>query len=100
MKHIFILLTALLGACNPPEDPNVPPFRTAVKAHLAAVSARDMEALLPTLTGGDSLLMMGSTGSRTETRQEYIDFQRQWFASNAGATIEASILDVVESSAF
>ncbi len=100
MKHILILMVVLLGACNPPENPDIPPFRPAVEAHLAALKAHDMEALMPTLTSGNSLLMMDDSGIRSETLQEYIDYQRQWFASNVGSTIEPEILDVMESPAF
>jgi hypothetical protein len=100
MKHILILITALLAACNPPENPNAPPFRPAVEAHLAALKAHDMEALLPTLTSGNSLLMMDDNGIRSETLQEYLEYQRRWFADNIGSTIEPEILDVMETFAF
>jgi hypothetical protein len=101
MKYILVLITAaLLGACNPPENSNAPPFRAAVEAHLAALSARDMEALSSTLTDKDSLLIIDSAGDRTETRQQYIDSQRQWLALNIDRRFEAEILDVVELAAF
>jgi hypothetical protein len=100
MKYILVLITILLGACNPPEDPNVPPFRAAVEAHLAALSAGDMEALLSTLTASDSLLIIDSAGTRSETRQQYIDSRRQWLAINVDRRLEAEILDVVQSGTF
>lgn len=41
-----------------------PPFRAAVEAHLAAISARDMKALLPTLTGDNDLVMIAPSTLR------------------------------------
>src|SRR5688572_27422969 len=58
-----------------------PPLRAAVEAHLTAVSARNMEALLPTLTKGNELTMIAPNGHRSETKQEYVDFHRVWFAT-------------------
>src|SRR5688572_15445247 len=100
MKYILVLITMLLGACNPPENPNAPPFRPAVQAYLDALAARDMEALLPTLTGKDTLILFTAGGGQYDTRQYYIDFQRDWFASHADGTIEAEIADVTAGLAF
>jgi ketosteroid isomerase-like protein len=100
MKHVLVLMAALLGACaRQAEAPAVPPLRAAVEAHLAAVSARDMDALLPTLTAGESLVMIAPNGRKFDTRQQYIDFHRQWFAGNDGGTLEPEILRVIESPA-
>jgi ketosteroid isomerase-like protein len=100
MKYILVLITALLAACNPPENPNAPPFRAAVEAHLAAISARNMDALLPTLTGKDSLVLFTAGGGQYETRQQYLDFQRDWFAGHTDGTIETEIVDLTEALAF
>jgi ketosteroid isomerase-like protein len=70
----FLALIAL-QACRT----SAPPFRPAVEAHLAAIAARDMDALLPTLTKGEDLTMLMPDGQKFDTRQEYIDFHRQWF---------------------
>jgi ketosteroid isomerase-like protein len=100
MKYIPILMMALLGACaQQTEAPAVPPLRAAVEAHLAAVSARDMDALLPTLTEGESLVMIGPSGHKFDTRQQYVDFHRQWFAGNDGGKLEPEILRLIESPA-
>lgn len=58
------------------------PFRTALEAHLKAVAAHDMEALLPTLTGEEALTMITPLGERLETRDAYIEFHRRWFSAN------------------
>jgi ketosteroid isomerase-like protein len=72
----FLALIAL-QACGHAAPP---PFRAAVEAHLAAIAARDMDALLPTLTQGENLTMLMPSGQKFDTKQQYIDFHRQWFA--------------------
>lgn len=81
------LVLALLQACGS-SSPPPPPFRAAVEAHIAAVSARDMEALLPTLTNGENLTMIAPDGRKFDTRQQYIDFHRQWFAMQDEGKLE------------
>ena len=54
----------------------------AIRLNHTIVAARDMNALLPTLTGGDDLTMIAPNGHKFDTRQQYIDFHRQWFATN------------------
>jgi ketosteroid isomerase-like protein len=76
-----------------------PPFREAVEAHLAAITARDMEALLPTLTGGNDLTMIAPNGYKFDTRQQYIDFHRQWFAIKDEGKFEREIVRLIESPA-
>ncbi|HEX5056942.1 MAG TPA: DUF4440 domain-containing protein [Gammaproteobacteria bacterium] len=97
MKRLMIYLlvglcaTLVLQACGT----SSPPFRPAVEAHLAAIAARDMDALLPTLTLGEDLTMLMPDGQRFDTRQEYIDFHRQWFGMQTDGKFE-----VVEYSRF
>jgi ketosteroid isomerase-like protein len=76
-----------------------PPFRAAVEAHLAAVAARDMDALVPTLTGGHDLTMIAPNGFKFDTRQQYVDFHRQWFATKDGGKLEPEIVRLIESPA-
>jgi ketosteroid isomerase-like protein len=76
-----------------------PPFRAAVEAHLAAVAARDMEALLPTLTRGNNLTMIAPNGYKFDTRQQYVDFHRQWFATKDEGKFDFDIVRVIETPA-
>jgi ketosteroid isomerase-like protein len=76
-----------------------PPFRAAVEAHLAAIAARDMEALLPTLTGGNDLTMIAPNGYKFDTRQQYVDFHRQWFATKDEGKFDGEIVRMIESPA-
>ncbi len=79
---------------------SVPPFRPALEKHLAAVAARDMDALLPTLTGGNELTMIAPNGHKFDTRQQYVDFHRQWFAAKDDGKLDIiEIARVIESPA-
>ncbi|MGH9380804.1 MAG: YybH family protein [Thermoanaerobaculia bacterium] len=76
---------------------STPSFRLAVEEHLRAVSSRDMEALLPTLTHGHELTMIAPDGHKFDTRQQYIDFHRQWFATQDEGEFEFEIVRLIES---
>jgi ketosteroid isomerase-like protein len=86
MKSLMVYIAAVslvlifLQSCGTSATPP-PPFRAAVEAHIAAVAARDIEALLPTLTQGEELTMIAPNGRKFDTRQQYIDFHTQWFAA-------------------
>ncbi|MGE0045878.1 MAG: nuclear transport factor 2 family protein [Hyphomonadaceae bacterium] len=58
-----------------------PSFDWAWQAHIAAVRARDLAALEPTLTSGATLILILPNGALTTTKAAYLDFHRQWFAS-------------------
>src|SRR5688572_7436196 len=93
MRHLIVYLAAglmvlALQSCKTSSPP--PPFRAAVEAHLAAVAARDMEALLPTLTSGESLTMIAPNGQTFDTRQQYIDFHKQWFGMRDNGKLEVT----------
>jgi ketosteroid isomerase-like protein len=94
-----LLMTAAVAATSPLKSAEPPPFRAAVEAHLAAISARNLTALLPTLTAGEALTMIAPNGFKFDTRQQYIDFHEQWFAAPDGGKLEAQIASVTESPA-
>ena len=96
---VSLLAGSLAGCVAVADTAFAPPFRPAVEAHLAAVSSRNIETLLPTLTHGDRLTMIAPNGFRWETRQQYVDFHRQWFASPDGGKLDYEIVDTVESPA-
>jgi len=98
MKHLSILVAALV-AVSASAATSAPPFKAGVEAHLAALSARDMDALLPTLTSGKDLTMIAPNGYRFETRQQYVDFHRQWFATKDEGKLIAEIVHLIESPA-
>jgi ketosteroid isomerase-like protein len=86
-------------AATPSSATSAPPFRAAVEAHLAAISSRNLDALLPTLTSGTELPMIAPNGHKFDTRQQYIDFHKQWFAAPDGGKLEPQIVSVIESPA-
>ena len=65
--------------------------------HLAAIAARDMNALLPTLTRGPDLTMIAPNGAKLDTRQQYVDFHRRWFAAKDDGRLESEIVRLIES---
>jgi hypothetical protein len=95
-KAAAVIATVALAGCATIEPPA---FRPAVDAHLKAIASRDIEALLPTLTLGDRLTMIAPNGFRWDTRQQYVDFHRQWFATPDGGKLDYEIVDTVESPA-
>jgi ketosteroid isomerase-like protein len=76
-----------------------PRFRTTLDAHLGAIVARDLQALLPTLTTSDALTMLTPNGYKLDTRTQYVDFHRQWFAAKDEGKLTFEIVRVVESPA-
>jgi ketosteroid isomerase-like protein len=104
MKHLipWVLVGSLVAACAAVQRPSAapaPPFRAAVEAHLAAIAARDMDRLLPTLTGGNDLTMIAPNGYKFDTRQQYVDFHRQWFATKDDGRLVAEVVRLIESPA-
>jgi hypothetical protein len=92
---ITLLLVGL--AIYPSACTSTPPLRPDVEAHLQAVRTRNLEALLPTITGGSDLRMIAPDGFQYTTRAEYVDFHRQWFATNDNGRFEPEIVHLVES---
>src|SRR5262245_4583933 len=97
-KFAASLLAGSLAGCVAVADTAyAPPFRPAVETHLSAIASRNMEALIPTLTTGEDLVMIAPNGMKWETRQQYVDFHRQWFASPDGGKLNYEIVSTVES---
>jgi ketosteroid isomerase-like protein len=97
----LVVLTIAFARAEPqgPARGASPPFGEAVKTHLAAIAARDMDALLPTLTTGDPLVMIAPDGTKWDTREQFIDFHRQWFATKDEGRYKADIVRTIESPA-
>jgi ketosteroid isomerase-like protein len=92
---IMLLLLAL--AISPSACASAPPLRPAVETHLRAVRTRNLDALLPTLTGGSDLRMILPSGFQYATRAQYIAFHRRWFATNDNGRFDPEIVHLVES---
>jgi ketosteroid isomerase-like protein len=91
---IAVIASVAMGQSS---RPPAPPFEAAVRQHLAAIAARDLDAFLPTLTTGDALTMIAPNGVKFDTRGQFVDFHRQWFATQDDGRYEAEIVRIIES---
>ena len=92
-------LVSLFAAAACSSAAPAPGFRAAVEAHLASIAARDMDKLLPTLTLANDLTMIAPNGYKWDTRQQYVDFHRQWFAMKDDGKLSYEIVRLIESPA-
>ena len=58
-------------------------FDATLAKHFAAVSGRDLPALEETLTPGPDLTLILPNATRMTTRQQFIDFHKEFFADKA-----------------
>jgi hypothetical protein len=94
---VSLLAGSLAGCVAVADTAYAPPFRPAVEAHLSAIASRNMNALIPTITTDEDLVMIAPNGMKWETRQQYVDFHRQWFANPDGGELNYEIVSTVES---
>ncbi|WDI31716.1 nuclear transport factor 2 family protein [Hyphococcus flavus] len=80
MMRVFIIAlnVLFLASCSEAQAPR-PDFNAAVKAHLAAINAKDLEAYAPTVTGRNDLMIIFPEGEVIETTDDVIGFHREWF---------------------
>ena len=75
---ISLLCSALAGAAPVEESHSI----DAVFAeHVKAVQSRDLPALERTITSGERLTLILPNGTQTSTRQAYVDFHKEFFAT-------------------
>ena len=76
------LIGAMVGiglvACTPTNK--APSFDAVLDTHFAAITARDLDAYLATITNGETLPLIFPDGEMMSTRQEVADFLKMWFA--------------------
>ena len=84
--RVLALAAVLLAACadagSPAAAPSAADLSATVDAHIAAIGARDLDALLETVTTRDSLTLIFPDGTILPTRQAYVDFHTAWFADS------------------
>ena len=61
---------------------SVQTLRSTLDAHLAAINARDLDALLATVTAGEQLTLILPNGKVLETREQYRQLHVDWFAES------------------
>ena len=77
---IFIgLLCSTLAGAAPVEEAHS--IDAVFAEHVKAVQSRDLTALERTITLADSLTLILPNGTQTSTRQAYIDFHKEFFAT-------------------
>ena len=81
MKHVISLiatLTLLVAVgCTTAERPA---FEPALQRHLDSITNRDIETYIELLTQRDDFTIVFPNGYRTTTRDDAIEFHREWFA--------------------
>jgi uncharacterized protein (TIGR02246 family) len=80
------LAVAMMAACGGADSPVAqtasarPSLRATLDAHMAAIDARDLDALLATVTTGERLTLILPGGNVLRTREEYRRLHVEWFA--------------------
>lgn len=84
MKRVIIAVLALLSAiavfAPAAAATSETSLRQTVDRHLAAINARDLDALLATVTQSPELTTILPNGSVLETREQYRQLHVDWFA--------------------
>ncbi|WP_149194320.1 YybH family protein [Luteimonas suaedae] len=81
-------LLLLLGAClllataAAQEQGATAPLRETLDRHLQAIQARDLEALMATVTDGEALTLILPNGKVLTTREEFRQLHVDWFAED------------------
>lgn len=95
MRYGLALIgTLLLMACSAAEKPR-PDFRAALDAHLAAISAKDLDAYKRTVTSGEDLYLIFPDGSAIETTEGVFAFHQEWF-EDSNWRMEPEVMKVME----
>lgn len=75
----LLLLLAVDSARAAESPPPETTFRATLDRHLQAINARDLPALLATVTGGDALTTILPNGKVLQTRAQYEQLHVDWF---------------------
>ena len=82
-KNILPFCTAWLALVAIPSQAAEPSIDAAFAAHVKAVQSRDLAALARTISDAEQLILILPNGTLTRTRQEYLDFHKEFFASKS-----------------
>lgn len=70
-----VLIFALSDSVCVMADDTECSLRPTLDAHLAAIQAHDLRALLATVTSGNELTLIFPDGEKLDSRQQYVDFR-------------------------
>jgi uncharacterized protein (TIGR02246 family) len=82
-RNILPACTAWLVLAAIPSQAAEPSVDAAFAAHVKAVQSRDLAALARTISDAEQLILILPNGKLTKTRQEYLDFHKEFFASKS-----------------
>ena len=97
----LIVVSTFTASCTPVGEPaadneaETPAFRPALDAHLATISALDLEGFNKTLTSGGDLNVIFPNGTLVPDTQAVRDFHAEWF-SDKGWFMEPEVIKVIE----
>lgn len=79
---VSILAGCSVSATRSDSDPQQlqEQLQTTVDAYVSAVGSRELAGIEATITSHDDLPLIFPDGTSYSTRQEYVDFHREWFA--------------------
>jgi ketosteroid isomerase-like protein len=58
-------------------------FTQTIQTHIEAISSRDLDGILATITEGERLILIFPDGTTLTSRQQYLEFHQQWFADDS-----------------
>lgn len=80
MRRLAPVFTVFaLAACAATSPPGRPDFEAALARHLAAITAKDIDAYAPTITSGEDMTLIFPDGDVMLTRDVVEGFHRAWF---------------------
>ncbi|WP_407353877.1 YybH family protein [Luteimonas sp. R10] len=75
-----LLLAAAAAVAQP--DAAAAPLRETLDRHLQAIQARDLDALMATVTRGETLTLILPGGKVLSTREQFRRLHQDWFAED------------------
>ncbi len=70
-------------------------FKTTLQKHFAAIQARDLPALLATVTKGEKLPLILPNGTLLTAKKDYIALHTEWFKAHDW-TMKFEIINTIE----
>jgi uncharacterized protein (TIGR02246 family) len=80
LRSMFLAFGLLLSTLSIAVTPDS--LRATLDTHLAAINARDLDALLSTVTTGEQLTLILPNGKVLRTREEYRKLHVDWFGES------------------
>lgn len=100
MRRNFVSLLALTvgvvtGAVGAEAEEVASPLRETVERHLDSVERRDLQTLIDTITTGKELPLIFPDGEKLDTRRQFVDLHKAWFADDSWR-MQMELIDLIE----